>query len=106
MDVLNETADYYRYFDATAHAEFLFKCIERAVDVVLPEELAFLRYRDEFHRQATEIVDMGASTIDLLLKFLQQNDGRLSRRAREREFKALTEIEVSAFEDIIADLSA
>ncbi len=44
------------------------------------------RCRDEFHRQATEVVDMGAGTIDLLLRFLQQNEGRLSKRAREREF--------------------
>lgn len=106
VNVINDTADYYRYFDATAHAEFLLRCIERAVDVVLPEELAYLRYRDEFHQQVTEIVDMGSRTIDTLLGFLRQNEGRLSKRAREREFKALTEAEVAAIEGILADLSA
>lgn len=105
VQVLGDTADYYRYFDATAHAEFLFRCIERAVDVVLPEELAFLRYRDAFHAQVTEIVDMTARTIDVLLGFLRQNGGRLSKRAREREFAALTEDEVAAVETIFADLS-
>ena len=29
--VLNDTSDFYRYFDATPHCEFLFDCIERAV---------------------------------------------------------------------------
>ncbi len=37
--------------------------------------------------------------------FLRQNGGRLSKRAKEREFKALTEHEVSAVEGIYADLS-
>ena len=106
VNILNETADYHRYFDATAHAEFLFRCIERAVDVVLPEELAFLQYRDDFHRRATEIVDMGARTIDDLLGVLRQNEGRLSKRAREKEFRALTEDEILLVEAIFADLSA
>jgi hypothetical protein len=36
---LNDTADYYRYFDATAHAEFLYGCVEETVDEDLPQEL-------------------------------------------------------------------
>ena len=105
VEILDDTADYQRYFDATAHAEFLFRCIERAVDVVLPEELAFLRHRDEFHGRVTEIVDMPSRTIDTLLGFLRQNGGHLGRRAREGEFKALTEDEVASVEAIFADLS-
>jgi hypothetical protein len=31
--------------------------------------------------------------IDLLVRFLQQNKGRLSKRAKETEFKMLTEKE-------------
>ena len=105
VEITGETVDYYRFFDATAHAEFLLRCIERAVNEVLPEELAFLRYRDDFHRQATEIVDMPSKTIDMLLGFLRQNRGRLSKRAREREFKALTEAEVARVEALFAALS-
>ncbi len=106
VEVTGETADYYRFFDATAHAEFLLHCIERAVDDILPKEIAFLRYRDDFHRRATEIVDMPSKTIDTLLGVLRQNGGRLGKRAREREFEALTEAEVSRVEEIFADLSA
>lgn len=106
VEVLHGTVDLYRYFDATAHAEFLLRCIERAVDVVLPEELAFLRYRDTFHGRVTQIVDMPPRTIDILLGFLRQNRGRLNKRAREREFKALEEDEVAAVEAIFAELAA
>jgi hypothetical protein len=32
------------------------------------------------------LIDMPDQTIDLLFRMLRQNNGRLSRRAREREF--------------------
>ena len=37
-------------------------------------------------------------TIDLLFRFLHQNAGHLSRRAREAEFAKMTDKEVSAAE--------
>jgi hypothetical protein len=33
------------YFDATAHAEFLYACVEQTVERDLPEEVRFLRAR-------------------------------------------------------------
>lgn len=36
LDVENDTADFYRYFDATAHAEFLYDCVEETVRHDLP----------------------------------------------------------------------
>jgi hypothetical protein len=37
-------------------------------------------------------------TVDLLFRSLHQNDGRLSKRARDREFAQLTDEEVSSAE--------
>lgn len=102
--VRNDTADFYRYFDATAHCEYLFKCIERAVDKDLPEELAFLESRDGFHRRVTAIVDMGERRLDLLLRFLRQNHGTFSKRAITEEFSALTDQEVMDIESIYQKL--
>ena len=39
-----------------------------------------------------------------MLGFLRQNDGRFSKRAREKEFAALTDEEMLAIEGIYADL--
>ena len=39
-------------------------------------------------------------TLDLLFRFLQQNGGRLSKRAREQEFEALTDDEVAQIEQM------
>jgi hypothetical protein len=38
-------------------------------------------------------------TIDLLFRFLHQNGGQLSKRAREQEFAQLTDTEAAAAED-------
>jgi hypothetical protein len=40
--VLNDTGVYYRFFDATPHAEFLYECIERTIEVDLPAETSLL----------------------------------------------------------------
>jgi len=106
VEVLNDTVDYYRYFDATAHCEFLFKCIETAVERDLPEELLFLEQRDTFHKKVTYIADMGERKLDLLLSFLRQGRGHLSKRARANEFALLTEDEVESIVKIYAGLFA
>lgn len=102
--VHNETADLYRYFDATSLCEFLFGCVQRAIEHDLPTELAFLAARDGFHREVTQVVDMSERQLDLLLKFLHQNHGRLSKRARTGEFEALRDDEAAAIEEIYIDL--
>lgn len=96
--VLNDTGDFYRYFDATPHAEFLYDCVRRTIEEDLPHETDFLRRYDAFRAQVEGIVDMPERSIDLLFRFLQQNGGRLSNRARQREFAQLTEGEAQEIE--------
>lgn len=96
--VMNETADYYRFFDATAHAEFLYRCVEQTVTEDLPDEIAYLERYDRFAERVQRIVDMPSDTIDLLFRFLDQNEGRLLARARAKEFSKLTSDEVAEIE--------
>lgn len=35
-------ADYYRFFDATPHAEFLYECVRKTIEKDLPREAEFL----------------------------------------------------------------
>ena len=51
VEVLNDTGDYYRFFDATAHAEFLYKRVEKTVTRDLLCEVADLEGYDEFSRR-------------------------------------------------------
>jgi hypothetical protein len=100
--VLNDTADFYRFFDATRHAEFLYACVEQVIEQDMPGEIRFLEGFERFSERIQQIVDMPATQVELLRGFLAQGDGRLSQRARTREFAALNEEEVAAVEQAYA----
>lgn len=90
VEVLNETIDLYRYFDATPLAEFLYNCVRHTVEKTLPEEITYLEHYDQLKTAINEQFDMPDHRVDLLIRFLQQNKGILSQRAKEKEFQALT----------------
>lgn len=98
VHVLNDTGDFYRFFDATLHAEFLYECVQKTIEEDLPQETEFLRRYDEFRSRVQEYIDMPERTLDLLFRFLQQNDGAFSKRARDKEFSALTDKEAADIE--------
>jgi len=104
INVTSQSADWYRFFDATPHVEFLFKCAEYTILKDLPEEAEFLRRYDLFRARINELVDMPESTINLLFHFLKQNEGRLSKRALNGEFSAFETHEVEHVESIFAEL--
>ena len=99
VEVLNETIDLFRYFDCTKQAEFLFKCIEETVNNTLPDEIDYLERYDRINEYIKNYIDMPNRLVDLLIRFLRQNNGKLSKRARKVEFSALTEKEVKDIED-------
>lgn len=96
--VTNETKDLYRYFDATKQAEFLFSCIKETIETVLPAEIDYLRKYDEIKSFIQHTIEMPDRLVSLLIVFLEQNKGKLSKRAREKEYTALTDEEVRAIE--------
>ncbi len=98
VHVLNDTADFYRFFDATPHAEYLYGCVQKTIEEDLPNETEFLRRYDLFRTGVTSMIDMPDRTVDLLFRFLHQNSGRLSNRAREHEFRSLTNSEAGQIE--------
>ena len=98
VEVLNETADYYRYFDATRHAEFLYGCVAETVEQDLPNEVKYLAAYDRFVSRIQSLFDVPNSKLDLLWRFLQQNEGKFSKRARAKEFSQLTDKEVAQIE--------
>ena len=98
--VLNDTIDFYRYFDATPHVEFLFHCVSETIENDLPEEAEFLMKYDNFRNSVQEIVEMPDHLVNLLYRFLYQNEGRLSKRAKENEFSELSSDEIDNFEKL------
>lgn len=102
--VTNETASFYRYFDATRHAEFLYSCVKETVERDLPEEVDFLKKRDQFRRSVQEIVELPARVEDQLFTFLTQNAGALAKRRRRREFAKLHDSEVEEIEELYGEI--
>ncbi|MEM6602436.1 MAG: Fic family protein [Pseudomonadota bacterium] len=102
--VLNDTADFYRYFDATRHVEFLYSCVEQTIHIDLPEEIEFLKKYDAFKLRIESFLEMPSSTINLLFSFLKQNEGKLSKRAKDKEFSALEEHEITYIEDVYNEI--
>jgi hypothetical protein len=106
VEVLNDTADLYRYFDATAAAEFLYDCVRRTVEQDLPREIDYLGRHDEAIRQIMEAVEMPDRVAENLVLFIRQNNGALSKKRREGEFKMLRDDEVTLIEGIVNDAFA
>lgn len=98
IKVFNNTLDYYRYFDATKQTEFLFGCVEDTVKNIIPEEVKYLVNYDAFKQYLDDNFEMPDKLVALLVKFLEQNKGELSKRAIEKEFAELTEDEISDIE--------
>ncbi|PLX01936.1 MAG: cell filamentation protein Fic [Marinilabiliales bacterium] len=100
--VLNETIDLYRYYDATRQAEFLFECVNDTIESIIPRELDFLEKYDKMKNYIDAIISMPDTKVDLLIKFLNQNEGRLSKNKRLKDFEELTSKEIKAIEDHFA----
>ena len=101
VEVLNDTADLYRYFDATEAAEFLYSCVLRTVEQDLPREIDYLRRHDEALSRIMNTVEMPDRLADNLLMFIRQNKGKLPKRRRTGEFEKLTDKEVTALEAVV-----
>lgn len=104
VEVLNDTIDLYRYFDATKQAEFLYECVGETVTDTLPEEVQYLEQHDKMRTFISEHFDMPDKDMENLIGFLRQNDGQLSKRARTKEFEALTSDEVAMLEEKYQDV--
>jgi hypothetical protein len=101
VEVLNDTADLYRYFDCTQAAEFLYACVQRTVEHDLPREIDYLRRLGEAMTRIMEMIEMPDRLAQNLILFIRQNEGTLSNRKREKEFSDLTDGEVQGLEKII-----
>ena len=96
--IRNETIDLYRYFDATACAEFLFDCVRETIETTLPREITHLNNHDRMDAWLRTRITWPDNMRSLLISFLHQGAGSLSQRARRKEFASLSQEQVDAIE--------
>lgn len=105
LTVLEDTSDDYRFMDFTHLAEYLYQCVEAAVETDFTDELAFLMDYDRIKQECKWVVDMPDQRIDLLIKCVRQNGGVLSARKKAEYFSMLTEEEIDRLQAIITPLA-
>ena len=101
--ILNETADLYRYFDLTTQAEFLYECVEETINKIIPAEIDYLEKYDRLTNAINAFINLPNSKVDLLIKFLDQNNGRISTRKRQKFFDELSDDEILIVEEQYAE---
>lgn len=68
VEVLNETIDYYRYFDATVQAEFLFECVDYTINKIIPDEVTYLQNYDAMKTWLDDYFQMPDNMVALLIR--------------------------------------
>ena len=104
VKILNETIDYYRYFDLTIQTEFLYDCVQDTLENIIPQEVDYLAKYDEFKTYLDEVYEMPDDMVSLLVRFLEQGEGELSKRALKKEFSALKEPEIKNIQQQFAEI--
>lgn len=100
VDVTNDTADLYRFFDCTEEAEFLYSCVQRTVEHDLPREILYLKSNDDALGGIMNLIEMPDRKAQDLVMHIRQNKGKLSKKRRAGVFEKLTDEEVDAAETI------
>jgi Fic family protein len=99
VEILNETIDLYRYGDLTKQAEFLYECVEDTIKRIIPEELEYLRKYDLMTEIINRKIALPNTKVDLLIKLLNQNNGKLSKVKQEKYFDELTIDQIEVIEN-------
>ena len=102
--ILNDTIDLFRYFDLTLQAEFLYECVEETINRIIPEEIDYLEKYDKLTNAINSFINLPDTRVDLLIKLLFQNKGKLSKIKRQKDFDELSEEEISMIEDYYVEI--
>jgi hypothetical protein len=103
VEVTNDTADLYRYYDATEQARFLSRRVEDALSRDIPNELLEMKRRDKALGELRSIVEMPDAQIDRFIGYVLQNQGSLSKSKRKKDFPDLTDGEVQSMESAVRE---
>jgi Fic family protein len=90
-------AAYFRFFDATVQALFLYRALERTIMEDLQQEIAYLIGLDRARAQLHNEIDWPGQSLDLFINIVRQGGGTLSQAKRNRAFEWLKDEEIARF---------
>ncbi|MHB8493651.1 MAG: Fic family protein [Casimicrobiaceae bacterium] len=97
---------YFRFFDATEQAAFLFWALDRTIEEDLEKEVNYLLGYDLAFRRLNERFDWPGHRLDTFINVVAQNNWRLSNGKRKAYFEQLTDDEVAQFEAVVREAYA
>ena len=71
---------------------------------IIPEEIDYLEKYDRLSNAINSFITLPDTRVDLLIKLLNQNKGKLSKRKRQKDFDELSDEEFSMIEEYYADI--
>ena len=92
---------YFRFFDATAQALFLYRALERTVMHDLREEINYLIGLDQARANLKNAVDWPGQSLDQFINIVRQGNGVLSKTKRTSLFHWMTDEEIARFIPIV-----
>ena len=101
MSVSNETAHWYKYIDMTIQTETLYDFVQGTIETELTDELKFILNYVRAKETIQNIIDMPDRKIDLLIRFILQNHGKLSKSKKDKYFDFLSDDEISKIEKAV-----
>jgi hypothetical protein len=94
----------YANWHADEAARFVTGCAELALQQSLFEEASFIQAYDQAYEQIDREFDLPNRTINLLIQWIRQNDGRMPERRRNAaELILLKPEQIARIEAIVAD---
>ncbi len=106
VEVLTDTAGFYRHFDATSMVEALYGWLAHAIDHDFVAELEFMVVYGEVRRRLAEVVSLPERLENQLVARCLENGGKLSHKRRKSMFPMLTDEEVAGVEGLIEEVRA
>ncbi|MGI9251813.1 MAG: Fic family protein [Pseudohongiellaceae bacterium] len=101
LSATGNDAVYFRYPDLTVQAEFLYKSLERTITHDLPQEIGWLIGFDRAGNALNQILDWPDHSMELFIRVVHENDGRLSANKRKSHFRWMKDDEVRNGERLV-----
>lgn len=105
IEVTNDTAHLYRYFDATPLAEYLYAKVVETVRKDLKEELDFVAIYDAALTAVRDVIDMPDRRASLFVRLALERGGVLSK-AKRPQFPELSDQDIAALETAVQGVLA
>lgn len=104
IEVEDSTEQFFFSMDLTPMAEALYGWVERCIQEDFKKELGFIQIFREARLGLRDIVDLSDRDTNHLLARCLENDGRLSKTRRKKDFDKLTDAQVEAVEQMLQRL--